>query len=112
MTDTVGIQIPKPRVNEGSSFNATAYFRTAGDAVTPTNAYYRIDNLTGCSVVKDWTSLTPATSISIAITSTYNALVSQCNRIEKLQLTVDSDHGLSTQVRESVVWEVANVRGF
>jgi hypothetical protein len=99
-------------VKEGSAFTATAYFRTAGDAVVPTNAYYRIDNLTGGSVVKDWTSLTPASSISIAVTSTYDALNSQCNKTEKLQITVDADHGLSTQVRTTAEWLVENVRGF
>lgn len=112
MTDTVAIQIPKPSVSEGSAFTATAYFRAAGEASTPTNVHYRLDNLTTGEVVLDWTSVSAASNVSITITSTQNAIRSQCNVVERMQLTVDADHDLSTQVRDSVVWDVINVRGF
>lgn len=112
MADLVAIQIPRPRVKEGSSFTATAYFRASGAASTPTNIYYRIDNLTTGEVKADWTSVSAASSVNISVTATHNVLGSQCNRTEMLQITVDADHGLSTQVRESVMWLVENVRGF
>lgn len=112
MADTVAIQLPRPRVKEGSSFTATAYFRASGAASIPTNVHYRIDNLTTGEVIADWTSVSAAANVSISITATHNAIRSQCNRYERLQLSVDADHGLSTQVRESVVYEVENVRGF
>lgn len=111
MVDTVAIQIPRPRVNEGSSFTATAYFREAGAESTPTNVHYRIDNLTTGEVVADWTSVAAAANVSISVTATHNAISVQCNRAEKRQLTVDADHDLATQVREAVVYEVENVRG-
>lgn len=112
MTDTVAIQIPRPRVKEGSAFTATAYFRDAGAASTPTNVQYRIDNLTTGENIADWTTVAAAANVSISVTATHNAIRSQCNRAERLQLTVDADHGLATQVRESVVYEVENVHGF
>lgn len=112
MTDTVAVQIPRLRVNEGSSFVATAYFREDGDESVPTNVYYRIDNLTTGAVVADWASVSASANVSINVTATHNAIQAQCNRAEKLQLTVDADHDLATQVRESVVYEVENVRGF
>lgn len=112
MADTVAIQIPRPRVKEGSAFTATAYFRASGAASTPTNVYYRIDNLTTDEVIADWTSVSAAGNVSISVTSTHNAIRDQSNRYEKLQLTVAADHGLSTQVREAAQWEVENVRGF
>jgi hypothetical protein len=112
MADTVSIQIPRPKVKEGSSFTATAYFRASGAASTPTNVYYRIDSLTTGENIADWTSVSAAGNVSISITATHNAIRNQCNRMEKLQLTVDADHDMSTQVRESVSWEVENVRGF
>jgi hypothetical protein len=112
MADTVAIQIPKPRVKEGSSFTATAYFRASGAASTPTNVYYRIDNLTTGEAKADWTSVSAAANVSISVTATHNAIGSQSNRTEKLQLTVAADHGLSTQVRNFAEWEVENVRGF
>ena len=112
MADTVAIQIPKPRVQEGSSFTATAYFRAAGAASTPTNVYYRLDNLTTGEAIADWTSVTAAGNVSISITATHNAIRSQCNRYERMQLTVAADHGLSTQVRETATWDLENIRGF
>jgi hypothetical protein len=112
MVDTVAIQIPQPRVREASAFNATVYFRDAGAASTPTNVYYRIDNLTAGTVLANWTSVTAATSVTIAVTATHNALTDQCNTFERLQLTVDANHGLATQVREVGIWDVVNVAGF
>lgn len=109
MVDVVAIQIPKLSVKEGSSFVATAFFREDGDESIPTNIYYRIDNLTTNESVQDWTSVSAAADITINVTSTNNALSSQCHRTERLQLTVDADHGLSTQVRESATWDVVNV---
>lgn len=112
MVDTVAIQIPKPRVKEGSAFTATAYFRASGSASVPTNVYYRIDNLSTGEVMADWTSIAAAANVSISVTAAHDAIRSQCNSYERRQLTVDADHGLSTQVRESVSWEVENIRGF
>jgi hypothetical protein len=112
MVDTVAIQLPRLRVNEGSSFTATAYFRTDGDESIPTNVSYRIDNLTTGETIADWTSVSAAANVSISVTATHNAIRAQCNRAEKLQLTVDADHGLATQVRETAIYEVENVRGF
>jgi hypothetical protein len=77
MADTVSIQIPKPRVKEGSSFTATAYFRAAGAASTPTNVYYRIDNLTTGETIADWASIGTAGNISVSITATHNAISSK-----------------------------------
>lgn len=111
--DQVAIQIPRPRVMEGSAFTATAYFRTrsTGAAATPTNVYYRVDNLTTGTELADWTSVSAAANVSISVTATHNAIQDQGNRRERVQLTVSLDHGLSTQVRESREWVVENLEG-
>jgi hypothetical protein len=111
MSDTVAIQIPRPRIKEGSAFTATAYFRAVGAASTPTNVSYRLDNLTTGERIADWTSVSAAANVSIAITGTQNAIRSQCNRIERMQLTVAADHDLSTEVRDAAVYEVENLQG-
>jgi len=114
MTDQVNILIPKLSVNEGSAFTATAYFRdrATSAASAPGTAKYRVDNLTTCRALTDWTSLTPAESVSIAITATHNAIQSQCNKTERVQLTVASNPDTATQARESIEWEVMNISGF
>lgn len=114
MTDQVAISIPRPSVKEGSAFTATAYFRDRATqaASAPTNIRYRIDCLTTGTVLADWTSTSAASSVSISVTGTHNAIQSQCNAKEIKQLTISADHGLSTQVRECAQWEVHNVLVF
>lgn len=111
MPDTY-IKIPFLKQQEGSSFTATAYFRNADAAEAPTTAKFRLDCLTTGKVLQDWTTLTPAASISISITATHNAIQNQSNRFEKKQLTVSSNHGTATQHRETAQWMVENIRGF
>lgn len=112
--DSVYIQLPKGRVKEDSAFTATAYFRTrsTGVAATPTNVKYRIDCLTTGAEIADWTSVSAASSVSISITATHNAIQNDSNQREVKQLTVALDHGLSTQHTETATWIVENVYGF
>lgn len=109
MTDCY-ISVPAPQVQEGSSFSATAYFRLAGTASASSTAKYRVDCKTTGKVLQDWTSLTPAVSISIPITATFNAIQGQSNRIEKKQLIVASDPDAATQTRAIRTWKVVNLQ--
>lgn len=111
--DQVEIIIPRTRVNEGSAFTATAYFRDRATSLgsAPATAKYRVDNLTTGQALTDWTTLTPATSIQIPVTATHNAIQSDSNERENVQLTVAGDVGLSTQVRNAVMWSVENLFG-
>lgn len=114
MTDQIAIQIPRPRVKEGSAFTATAYFRDRATAAAdaPTAVKYRVDCLTTGKVLADWTTVSAAASVSIPLTATHNAIQSQCNRYEVRQLTVAADPDTAEQARESVTYEVENIRGF
>jgi hypothetical protein len=109
--DQVAIVIPKTRVNEGDNFTATAHFRdratSAGDA--PTTIEYRIDCLTTGQEIEDWTTLTPGTSVSIALASDYSAIISRCNEYERKQLTVMADRGLPFQRSQQAFWTVKNL---
>lgn len=111
MTETY-INIPRPKVQEGSSFSATAHFRNGDASEVPTTASYRIDCISTGKVLQDWTALTPAASISIPITSTHNEIQDSYNKNEKKQLTVSADVDLSTQTRDVRTWKVINIRGF
>ena len=108
----VYINIPRLIQKEGSSFSATAFFRNGQAASVPTTAKYRIDCLKTGKVLQDWTSLTVAVSIAIPITATHNAIQDQSNRYEKKQITVAADPDTATQVRESIVYKIENIRNF
>ena len=113
MTDQVVVMVPRPRFNEGSAFTATAYFRDRATAAAsaPSVAKYRVDCLTTNRTLQDWTSLTPATSISIPITATHNAIQDISNEREVRQLTVASEPGTDTQFRDTATWTVTNLFG-
>lgn len=114
MTDQILITMRKDRWKESSSVTATARFRdrASADEVTPTNVYYRLDCLTTGKALTDWTSATPGETVDITITPTQNAMQSDCNVRERKQITVAADYGLSTEFRESLVYEIENVKTF
>jgi len=107
----------RQRAQEGSAFTATANFYTdAFVASAPTSASYRIDRIrqgdpSTWQQVADWTTLTPATSISIPITATHNAIQNDCTRSERRQITVKANVGLSTQTQAVFRYSVENLAG-
>lgn len=111
--DQIEILIPKTVIQEGSAFTATVEFRTRSTAAaaTPTNVYYRVDCLTTSTELQALTSVAAASSVSVSITPTMNAIQSDANDYEMKQLTIVADDGLATQQRKTVVWRVANLYG-
>src|SRR5689334_13283924 len=99
---------PARIVNEQSSSVITARFRDrATDAdVTPTNVQYRIDDLRMCIPIVDWTVVTPGTEVSITVTSDQNKIQDGTRNLERKQLIVAADYGLSTQFIERFTYEV------
>jgi hypothetical protein len=61
--------------------------------------------------VLDWTTLTPATSISIPIAASYNAMQETCAPYEPRQITVKADDGLSTQHEATYRYQLTNLAG-
>ena len=106
------ITIPKPIVDERSSFTATSYFRSGDAGSASTTAKYRVDCLTTGTKLEDWTSLSVAESISIPIASNTNRIISNSNRFEKKQITIASDPGETTETRDVITYKVKNIRGF
>lgn len=113
MADQVEISLPKTRWNEAAAFTATANFRTRSTKASsiPTTVHYRVDDLTSQTAITEWTSVSTAASVSIPITSTENAIQGHSNRVERKQLLVKADDGLSTQAIGRVVWQVINHYG-
>lgn len=112
MADQVEIRLAKTRINEGSGFVATAYFRNreAATSDTPASIRYRIDCLTTCQQILGWTTGAPGASLAIQVTGAQNAIQSECNDYEVKQLTVESDTGAADQCRGTAEWRVTNIR--
>ena len=105
----VHVQISDSIVQEGSYLSATAYFRQSDAATTPTTVEYKIFNLDTDEIVKDWTTVTPASSVSIS-----NLAVTEIEdkRQERHELLVRADKNLATQAIGRRVYRVNNLRGF
>lgn len=113
MADQVEIQIPKTVFDEESAFTATAYFRIRSTkaADTPTTIHYRVDCLSTKTELQAWTSVSAASSASIAITRAMNEIQDDTKSIETRQLTVLANKGLTDQATGSVRWKVRNLFG-
>lgn len=113
MSDQVEISLPKTIVLEESTFPATAYFRTRATkaATAPTTIRYRVDDLKTGKILTDWTSVSAAASVTITITAANNEIQDNASRLERKQLIVQADAGLSTQVNGKVQWRVRNLQG-
>lgn len=119
MRITLTSKLVSAKVNEGSAFSLTASFFDDGSdvwtPVTPTTAKYRIDRVGSDATCSDevltWTTLTPATSISIPITATNNAVSWTYSAVEPRQVTVKVNDGLSTQSEEAYRYSLINLAG-
>lgn len=113
MADQIEIRIPKTRVDEKSAFTATVDFRTRSTqaASTPSTIRYRIDDLTGQVNVRDWTSVSAASQVSISVTADDNAIKGRSNKRERKQIMVQADNGTDGQITRTATWWVTNLYG-
>lgn len=119
MRITATSKLVNSRCNEASAFTLVANFwDDSADtwvAAIPTTAKYRVDRISnnpGCSSeVVGWTTLTPATSISIPITAANNAVQCTYAYQEPRQITVKANDALSTQVEETYRYNIVNLAG-
>jgi len=109
MSESVRVRLPRSIINEGSSFTATANFRTGTTAAAPTTVRYRIDCLTTGKNVIDWTSASAAAEVSIVVPPAL--MQDQSSSRERYQIIVEADAGLSTQVIGYANWLMDNLQG-
>jgi len=107
VSDRIAISA-KERIYDGSALPVVAKFFASGTLTAPTNAYYRVDTVGGC-LVKDWTSLSAASSISFTIDTTTNK--AQFCPLDRRLLSVAADYGLSTQYIETFRYDIQDLAG-
>lgn len=103
--------MPATTVNEGSGAFLTVTFKDkAGAQAAPTSARYRIDCVTTGEEVADWTAMTAAAQVELAITSAQNAMRSEANANELRRVTVEGTYGAGDKVTGEYEYNVANLR--
>lgn len=119
MRVTITSKLVGAKVPESTAFTVIASFFDDTNDVwatsTPTTAKYRIDRINGdpsCwQQILDWTTLSAATSISIPITSTDNAIQNDNCHEEMRQITVKANDALSTQYQGEYRYRIVNLAG-
>jgi hypothetical protein len=103
------------RIAEGSAFTLAAKVYDDSSDVwalsVPTTLRYRIDDPNRNATILDWTSITADDESSIVVTGAQNAIVNDCSREEKRQLTLQANNGLSSQFSETYNWSIVNLAG-
>lgn len=114
MADQISILLPKTRVDEGSSFDVTVNFRdrATASASTPTTVDYRIYNKTESKLLRDWTSVSPASQVTITLTPEMTRILSEVNASEKYDIIVAADKWTSNEVIDSAGYQVRNIDGY
>lgn len=113
MADQIVFFQRKDHVRENSQHVVDVTFRDRATVANtaPTNVYYRIDDLTTCKTVLDWTSVSADDEVSITVTPAQNAMQCHGNERETRQLTVAADYGLATQFMDTMTFDVENIHG-
>jgi hypothetical protein len=111
MSDVAVLYIPFEKTRDGDNFTADAQFRdsASGELSAPGSVDFRIDCITNNQEVLDWTSVTADDTVSIAIASLYNAIITTTNASEIKQLTVTGDRGQTFQCTAQKRWTVVNL---
>jgi hypothetical protein len=86
-------------VNEQTTMTVTLDFSDEnGDAVTPNEAQYRLDDIASDEEIIGWTVFEPLTSShDVVISYTENAIINAALEYEKKRLTVSFTYGLDNK---------------
>lgn len=104
-------------VKEGNPLPVTVdFFDASNTAYTPTTVRYRIKDLTNNRVVLDWTSATPASSVTITVTPSQNSIYDEDTRnrlrYEERSVVVQADAGTDDQFTDEYIYRIINLRGY
>lgn len=83
---------------------------TSGNAYTPSNARYRVDDCKSEDNLVSWTTIsTPSTSMEITIPGSVNTIKDDRCKAETKVLTVNTDQDLDTQHYDQYEYRVKNL---
>ena len=80
----------------------------------PGSVRYRLDDVTvpeWPTVVLDWQTISPDTSVEITIPSSANSILNNRNPYEERVLTIQSDFGTDDQLSEELSYRIVNMQG-
>lgn len=103
-------------VNESSVLDLEAKFTTnTRQPVVPESVRYLIKDVTNDRIVRDWTTVTPAQTINIQVTSTENDIYGAPVRryfFEERVISVQANYDTDTQYADEYRYLIKNLWGF
>jgi len=81
---------------------------------TPSSIRYRLDDVSvpdWPTVVLDWQTVVPDTTVEITIPSSANSILNDRNPYETRVLTIQSDYGTDNQISAELSYRVRNMPG-
>ena len=99
-------------VNEEGTLYFTVKFYDVDNALfIPSAVQYRIDCLTTGSEVRDWTTVTPASTVTIAATGDDNQIYNETSTREVRQMVVKYTDVSTNDQHSQIQWRVDNLKG-
>lgn len=77
---------------------------------TPITARYKVTDCRSENVLVNWTTLTPAESMTITIPGSANAMVDRNRKAETKVVTVNTNNGLASEHYEEYEYRVENLK--
>ena len=99
------------RIKENSFYEIEAsFFDSEGAAALPASIRYQIQCLTSGKLVRDWTSVTIGTTVSIIVTDEENDIQNDRNNREKKQIVVQATNADGLKTTNTLEWIVDNLK--
>jgi hypothetical protein len=103
-------QAPPLRINEGEALQFTLRALDSTLAVvTPTTVRYRLEDLDRGSTITDWTTVTPATSMTVTISGSTNSIRNGCS-VERRQVIAEATD-IDGTIRRVLSYEISDLQG-
>jgi hypothetical protein len=98
-------------IEQSACFVTAAYFDLSRAPLVPVTVRYRMDDLASGENIVPWTSLTPAVSNQLTITSAQNTMVSLTRNSECRQVLLEITDANADVAYARVVYDVLRVVG-
>lgn len=99
-------------ISEGDSYPLSVSFvDTDGVAGAPATVSYRVDCLTTGQEVVDWTSVAPAASVNITVSTVQNKIINDANRRELKRVLIKSVDSGGNTLSDAYRYWVMNEQG-
>ena len=94
---------------KSTAYLTIAFYNKAGALDEPVSISYRIDDVESGQAVRASTSVAPANTVEITLTSTDNTILNQVGGDEERRVTVTATYGANDQITDEYIYLIQNL---